>query len=95
MLGKKSGIKKKLTLRTGLAPEALGCLRLTVLDNTNLFIENYSNVSEYTSRRLGVDTGTFYITIEGEGLELESFGQENVSVRGEITSIKYEFSRKG
>lgn len=94
-MAKKAGIKKSLTLKTGLAPEAIGCLRLTVIDNTNLFIENYSNVSEYTSRRLGVNTGTFYITVEGEGLELESFGQENVSVRGEITTIKYELSRKG
>ena len=94
-MGRKTGIKKKLTLKTGLAPEALGCLRLTVIDNTNLFIENYSSVSEYTSRRLGINTGTFYITIEGEGLELESFGQENVSVRGVITAIKYELSRKG
>ncbi len=94
-MGRRADIKKKLTLKTGLAPEALGCLRVTIIDNTNLFIENYSNVSEYTGRRLGVNTGTFYITIEGEGLELESFGQENVSVRGEITSIKYELSRKG
>lgn len=94
-MGRKAGIKKNITIKAGLAPEALGCLRLTILDNTNLFIENYSNVSEYTSRRLGVNTGTFYITIEGEGLELESFGQDNVSVRGEITSIKYELSRKG
>ncbi len=94
-MGVKKGIKRKFTLKTGLAPEALGCLRLTVIDNTNLFIENYSNVSEYTGKRLGVNTGTFYITIEGERLELESFGQENVSVRGEITSIKYELSRKG
>lgn len=94
-MGGKKGIKKKLILKTGLAPEALGCLRLTVIDNTNLFIENYSSVSEYTCRRLGVNTGAFYITIEGEGLELESFGRENVSVRGEITSIKYELSRKG
>lgn len=91
----KKSIKKDIVQRAGLAPEALGCVRLTMIDNSNLYIENHKNVSEYTARRVGVYAGPFFITVEGTGLELESFGQENVAVRGEITSIKYEISQRG
>jgi sporulation protein YqfC len=91
----KRSIKKDIVQRAGLAPEAVGCVRLTLIDNTNLYIENHKNVSEYTTRRVGVYAGPFYITVEGAGLELESFGQENVAVKGEIASIKYEISQRG
>jgi sporulation protein YqfC len=94
-LDKKSGIKKKIVQRAGLGPEAVGCVRLTAIDNTHLCIENHKSIAEYTSRRVGINAGYFYITVEGSGLELESFGQENVSIKGEIASIKYEVSRRG
>jgi sporulation protein YqfC len=94
-LSKKKGLKKYITQRFDLAPEAVGCVRLTAVDNTNLYIENHKSVSEYTSKRVAVSTGSFYIVVEGVGLELESFGRENVAVRGEITSIRYEALRKG
>lgn len=91
----KRNIKKDIVQRAGLAPEAVGCVRITMIDNTNLCIENHKNVAEYTTRRVGVYAGPFYITVEGAGLELESFGQENVAIRGEIASIKYEMSQRG
>lgn len=94
-MDKKTSIKKGIVQRAGLAPEAVGCVRITMIDNTNLYIENHKNVSEYTRRRVGVYAGPFYITVEGAELELESFGQENVAVKGEITSIKYEISQRG
>jgi sporulation protein YqfC len=94
-LEKKKSIGKSIAQKFDLAPEAVGCVRLTAIDNTNLYIENHKSVSEYTVRRVAVSAGSFYIVVEGEGLELESFGKENVAVRGEITAIKYEALRKG
>jgi sporulation protein YqfC len=91
----KRNIKKDIVQKSGLAPEAVGCVRLTMIDNTNLYIENHSNITEYSMRRVGVYAGPFYITVEGSGLELESFGQENVAVKGEIASIKYEIAQRG
>lgn len=93
-MGKKT-IKKRITQRAGLAPEAVGCVRLTAIDNTHICIENHGSISEYTQRRVGISAGCFYIIVQGSGLELESFGQENVSIKGEITSITYELSRQG
>ncbi len=92
-MGKKEGIKKKIVQKAGLAPEAVGCVRLTAIDNTHLCIENHKSIAQYTSKRVGINAGYYYIIVEGSGIELESFGQENVSIKGEITSIKYEVSR--
>lgn len=94
VLGKRA-IKKSIVQRAGLAPEAIGCVRLTAIDNTHICIENHGSISEYTPRRVGINAGCFYIVVQGAGMELESFGQENVSIKGEITSITYELSRQG
>ncbi|MGE5495739.1 MAG: YabP/YqfC family sporulation protein [Burkholderiales bacterium] len=91
----KRNVKKVIVQKSGLAPEAVGCVRLTMIDNTNLYIENHSNISEYSMKRVGVYAGPFYITVEGSELELESFGQENVAIKGEIASIKYEIAQRG
>jgi sporulation protein YqfC len=91
-----SEIKKGIVQRFELAPEAVGCIRLTVIDNTHAYLENYKNVIEYTQKRVSVNAGAYNIVIEGGGLELESFGKENVTVRGAIASIRYEnISRRG
>ena len=83
-------IKKYLTQKFELAPEAVGCTRLIIIDNTHIFLENYQSVLEYTQKRVNIQIGAYNIVVTGKGLELESLGKENVAVRGEIMSIQYE-----
>ena len=73
-----------------MAPEAAGSVRLTALDDTHARIENYGSVVEYTQKRVCFTTGAFMLIIEGEGLELEALGAENVAVRGRIGCVRYE-----
>ena len=91
----KESIKKRIAKSTGMAPEVFGCVRLTVLDNNSLCIENHGSIAEYTEKKVGLTAGNFYIVIEGAGLILESLGQENIFVKGEITSIRYENNLRG
>lgn len=81
---------KNILKRLDMAPEAAGCIRLTALDDTHLRIENYSSVLEYTQKKVRLVAGEFLLVIEGEGLELEAMGKENVAVRGRIGSVRYE-----
>jgi sporulation protein YqfC len=94
-VGKKRNIKKEIVQAFGLAPEAVGALRLIAIDNNNVIIENHGKVSEYTGKKVGINTGVFYITVEGEGLVLESLGAENVAIKGNVSAIRYENIRKG
>lgn len=85
------GIVKRLEL----APEAAGCLRVTLIDNTHAYIENHRGVMEYTTRRVIVRAQDVSVTISGEALTLERFGREDVAVRGGITLVQYEALVKG
>ncbi len=88
-------ITKSIVQRFELAPEAVGCLRVTLIDNTHAYIENHRGILEYTPRRICVRARLLNVTILGKGLVLERFGRENVAVRGEIKSIEYEIIGEG
>ncbi len=84
-------MKKNIVQKFELAPEAVGCLRLTVIDNTHAYIENHKGIVEYTQKRVGISAGgAFAIVISGNNLLLERFGRENVVVTGDIRSVQYE-----
>ena len=84
------GVPKNVLKRLEMAPEAVGSVRLIALDDTHVRIENYKSVLEYTQKTVRLVAGEFVLVIEGEGLELEALGKENVAVRGRIGSVKYE-----
>lgn len=84
------GVPKNILKRLEMAPEAAGSLRLTAIDDTHARIENYGSVVEYTRKRVRLIAGEFTLVIEGEGLELEALGKENVAVRGRIGCVRYE-----
>ena len=85
------GIAKRLEL----APEATGCLRVTLIDNTHAYIENHRGVLEYNTRRVVVRAQDVSVTLSGEALMLERFGREDVAVRGSILQVQYEILSKG
>jgi len=84
------GVPKRILKRLDMAPEAAGSVRLVALDDTHVRIENYRSVLEYTQKKVRLVAGEFTIAIEGEGLELEALGKENVAVRGRIGCVRYE-----
>ncbi len=85
-----SEIKKSIVQKFELAPEAVGCVRLTVIDNTNVYIENHRGIAEYTQKRASINGGAFMIVITGSDLHLERFGRDNVAISGDIRSVQYE-----
>ena len=95
MLKKPHKITQNIAKRLQMAPEAMGCLRVTLLDNTHAFIENHRGVLEYTTRRVCVRTPRMNVTVGGQSLMLERFGRDDVVIRGDIHEVKYEISGEG
>lgn len=93
-MGKKRNVKKDIVQAFGLSPEAVGCVRITVIDNTDVVIENHGRVSEYKDNKTVIDSGKLYITVDGEGLVLQSFGAENVAIKGNVSAIRFETKNK-
>ena len=94
-MNKARKITQGIVKRLELAPEAAGCLRVTLIDNTHAYIENHRGVLEYNTRRVVVRAQDVNVTISGEALTLERFGREDVSVRGSIAQVQYENLSKG
>ena len=95
MLKKPRKLTQRIVKRLQMAPEAAGCLRITLIDNTHAFVENHQGVLEYTARRVCIRTPQMNVTISGQGLVLERFGREDVVVRGDIRQLQYEMSGEG
>lgn len=85
-----SNIKKSIAARLELAPEAAGSMRLTLIDNAALCIENYRSIVEYTQQRVRIHVGAYDILVCGAGLELKEFGGDILSVHGQIASVEYK-----
>lgn len=83
-------IKKSIVQKFDLAPEAIGCMRLILIDNTDIYLENHKGVIEYTQKSVVISYGQYNLVIKGDDLKLMSFGKENVAVKGKITCIQYE-----
>jgi len=95
MLKKPRKLTQSIVKRLQMAPEAAGCLRITLIDNTHAFIENHQGVLEYTARRVCVRTPQMNVAISGQRLVLERFGREDVVVRGDIRQLQYEMTGEG
>lgn len=89
-MGKYNEIKKHIVQRFELAPEAAGCTRLTLIDNTHACLENHKGIIEYTQKKICINATGLRILIGGSGLVLERYGRENVMISGDISIIQYE-----
>lgn len=83
-------IKKRIVQKFELAPEAAGCTRLTMIDNTHACLENHKGIIEYTQKKICINAKGLRIVVGGSDLVLERYGRENVMICGEISMIQYE-----
>lgn len=66
-----------------------GAFILTAVGNRELYIENYKGILEYTSCCIRIQGKNTYITIEGRGLKIDYYTEEDMLIKGYIISIQY------
>ena len=64
--------------------------RITILDNTNLFIEQYLSIVDYFSHYIKIRCDKFDIILEGKELNITEINKEELIVKGKIDSISYK-----
>ncbi len=64
--------------------------RLVLLGKTELSIENFKGIVEYTQKLLRLNTSTHLLKIEGENLTISNMTAEDIEVRGVINKICME-----
>lgn len=66
-----------------------GAAIVTIIGQTELFIENYKSIIEYTGDLLRIQTKTGRIHIEGKNLIIRNYSGDDMKVSGFITHIYY------
>lgn len=63
--------------------------KVTIIGTTELYLENHRGIIEYNLDRLRVNLSRGFLEIEGENLEIRALLTDEMSISGEIRSIKY------
>jgi len=67
----------------------LGVPLLTIWGNTEISIENYGGIIEYTDTLIRIRTKTGKIVINGKSLHVDYYTNDEMKIRGKIISIEY------
>lgn len=63
--------------------------KITVIGRNELYLENHRGIIEYNLTRLRVNLSRGFVEIEGNNLEIKALMPEEMSIFGEIRSIRY------
>ena len=67
----------------------MGMPVLTITGQTELMIENYRGIIEYTDQHLRIRTKAGQIRITGKRLQVEYYTNDDMKVSGRISAIEY------
>lgn len=83
-------LKRKVFEVLDLPEDCLGdVLRLTMIGNHKVLIENYGIVYSYLDGAIEFQSEGFVLKITGENLEISGITEERVMVSGRISQISY------
>lgn len=84
-------IAQTITERLDLpADAALNMSKIVITGRSEVFVENYKGIAEYTSERVRLGTLSGIICITGSDIELKSIGVDEITISGRIKNIELE-----
>jgi len=66
-----------------------GDIRITIMGNREVYIENYKGLLEYSGNSIILQAKSCKIQIEGKSLNIDYYTNEDMKISGRLTSIKY------
>lgn len=67
----------------------LGSTNMVMTGKTQLFIENYRNIIEYTDTSLKIQGKSGKVFITGKSMHIESYNADMMLVKGIFLEVKY------
>ena len=67
----------------------MGALRVTLTGNSEVWIENYRGILEYTGERILLQARTCQVCLEGSRLSIDYYTNEDMKISGNIVSLTY------
>lgn len=68
---------------------AFGSLKLTMLENRELLVENHQGIVAYTEEKVKIKVPFGWLTVTGESLNLNHLQSEQILLKGRIVSLYY------
>ena len=68
----------------------LGASIVTLTGNTEVFVENYKGIIEYTREKIRLQTKNCQVTVQGKQLVVEYYTNEEMKIKGFIQGILYD-----
>ena len=82
--------KERLTAAFQLPGDCiLGDINMVMTGKTQLFIENYRNIIEYTGTSLKIQGKKGKVFITGKAIHIESYNADTMLVKGVFWEVKY------
>ena len=83
----KSNIVESLELPADIV---YGAVIVTAMGRGQVLVENYKGIIEYTREKIRLQTKTCQVTIQGKGLLVEYYTNEEMKITGFIEGILYD-----
>lgn len=97
---KKKSQKEKVTLREKMARSLdvskeviLDAVKLTMIGNREMTVENYKSIAEYTDSKIILVANSERVIVSGRDLEIKSLARELLYITGYVFDI--EFKKEG
>lgn len=66
-----------------------GDIRITVMGNREIWIENYKGLLEYTGNCIVLQAKSCKLQVEGKCLNIDYYTNEDMKISGRLTCLKY------
>lgn len=88
------GIRERLASAASMPKDVvLGASIVTMTGNSEVCIENYRGIIEYTDVLVRVQTKTCQIRIHGKHLQVEYYTSDEMKITGRICSLEYFYNK--
>ena len=85
-----ASMKEHITELFSLPKEIIMNLPQIILTgNTEVSIENYKNIIEYTDSKIRINTNSGVLLLEGNTLSLKQITAEHVTITGDIAKLEF------
>ena len=68
----------------------LGMPNVEIRGNSEMWIENYRGLLEYTDQLVRIQTKTGQIRVTGNHLQVDSYTNDDMKITGKIRNIEYQ-----
>ena len=63
--------------------------KITIIGRYEVYLENHRGIIEYLPHRLRINLSRGFVEIEGRDLEIKALMADEISINGQVNSIKY------